>query len=282
MTQAHVLPINGTEDIRTKLLPRWETITPDDARRYLEQNTHNRTLRLRIVKAYATDMVEGNWRYTGETIKFSDTGVLLDGQHRLAAVVEAGREVDMLVVRNLPQETQESIDGGVRRTFGDILKLRGEKNYVALAATCRAIASWELGGPGVVKSMQFTTAQLLAVLERNPWLRDATTRIGQIADSGLPVRVGGLVYWLFVQIDKGDTEYFFDRLCSDQNHRAGDPIYELRKAIQNSRDVRGERSARYLLAITIKCWNKYRRGEEVWNVRFRTGGAAPEAFPIPE
>ena len=51
--------------------------------------------------------------------------------------------------------------------------------------------------------------------------------------------------------------------------------------VANSKNVRGERSQTYLLAITLKAWNAYRQGETVGLYRWRPGGAKPEAFPEP-
>jgi len=65
-----------------------QTITPQQARHWLEHNNnHNRHLNPTTVKKYASDMREGNWQMNSMPIVFSDTGQLLDGQHRLAACV---------------------------------------------------------------------------------------------------------------------------------------------------------------------------------------------------
>jgi len=260
---------------------RVEKITPELAHHYLGFNTHNRNLRSRVVSAYAADMKSGNWDWNGESIKFASDGTLLDGQHRLAAILEAGVTVPMLVIRGLPARTQETMDGGAKRKFADVLNLRGEKHYVTLAAAIRSITEWNDGGR-FSTNKAFTNAQLLATLEANPWIRDGLTTINLASSrGGLPARVGGLLWWLTQRIDTEDSDYFFERLSTDENHHSGEPIYELRKVLQNSTSVRGERSARFLAAVSIKAWNKYRDGESVGQLKFRSGGAKPETFPEP-
>lgn len=257
-------------------------ITPELAHEYLGQNTHNRALRHRVVSAYAADMANGDWLWNGESIKFAADGQLLDGQHRLAAIVEADVPVNMLVIRGLPNIAQETMDGGAKRKFSDVLKLRGESSYVTLAATVRAVAGWQLGHRGGAPG-NLTNAQLLKTLEEFPWLRDGVTQINYVGiHSGLPASVAGLLWWLTVQIDAEDSDGFFRRLCSQENHKSTDPVFELRKCIANSSSVRGERSTRYLLAVSIKAWNKYRAGEPVGQLKFRPGGANPESFPEPK
>lgn len=258
-------------------------ITPELAREWLGYNTHNRPLRDRVVRAYASDMVGGDWRWNGEAIKFAHDGTLLDGQHRLAAITEAGATVSMLVVRGLPRETQETMDGGAKRKFADVLTLRGEVSATHLAATIRAVALWEGGHRGKGGgNFAPTNAQLLQTLEKHPHLRDIVREsIRVAAGCGLPGSVVGLCWWLFEQIDAEDCEYFFARLGDGQGLVRGDAIYELRRTVEQSRSVRGERSVTYLTAITIKAWNAYRDGNPVGLLRFRPGGANPERFPEP-
>lgn len=112
-------------------------MTPEWAQELLAHNTHNRTLRKNLVDAYARDMQAGRWRYNGETIKINETQVIDDGQHRLLACVKSGCSFEVLLVTGLPVGTQETMDAGAKRTFADVLRLRGEHNYGALACCGR-------------------------------------------------------------------------------------------------------------------------------------------------
>lgn len=260
----------------------WVFVTPELAAEWLLKNTHNRPYRPRVASAYAADIRSGDWLRNGESIKFATGGALLDGQHRLGGVEEAGVGAWMLVVRGLPKTTQETMDGGIKRTFSDVLKLRGEIHYATLASIVRSVFSWERGDRGVRGGAAATNAQLFQTLEKYPWLRDGCTVAARTAvGSGLPAGIGGLVWWMTVQLDPEDAEGFFERLSSPDNHQTGEPIGELRKLLSKSEDVRGERSRRFLLAVSIKAWNKYRLGESVGLLKFTQGGAKPEQFPIP-
>lgn len=79
-----------------------ETITPKIAAEYLTRNTSNRNRRPTRIQQYARDMGSGNWPVTGESIKFSETGDLLDGQHRLVACVLSGVSFQTWVAHNVP------------------------------------------------------------------------------------------------------------------------------------------------------------------------------------
>src|SRR5437870_5147015 len=69
-------------------------VGPELATRWLEGNVHNRKLREDVVARYARDMKAGRWLLTHEPIAFNKNGdTLVDGQHRLWAVVESGATV---------------------------------------------------------------------------------------------------------------------------------------------------------------------------------------------
>lgn len=257
-------------------------ITPDLAAEWLTKNTHNRHSRPRTVNAYAADMLAGAWRWNGESIKFAKDGKLLDGQHRLLAIVQSGVTVRMVVVWDLDDETQETMDGGTKRKFSDALTLRGERNASVLGAVIRFVHLWE-SGQRKMGSATFapTNNQLFGTLDKYPWLRDSIPTINKASKSGIPGSVVGLTYWLFSQIDSGDAEFFFDRLGDGQNLQKGDPIYELRRCIEAGRSARGTRSLTYMTAVTIKAWNAYRDGNQIGVLRYIVGGASPEKFPEP-
>lgn len=81
-------------------------LTPDAARWLLEHNyDDNRRIRQQQVNRIARAIKAGRWGYNGNTIKcaFVDCEiVLLDGQHRGWAVVEAGVAVDTEIVYGVP------------------------------------------------------------------------------------------------------------------------------------------------------------------------------------
>lgn len=258
-------------------------ITPAIAETMLGHNTHNRPTRMPTVSAYAQDMAAGDWRWTGDPVRFAEDGTLLDGQHRLLAIVESGETIPLLILRGLANEAQEDMDRGVPRKYADVLSLRGEVNAHGLAALVRKVHAWNAGQrTSRAYGVKATSAQLTRTLDARPELRDITRASGTVASTwDVPQSLIGLAWWLFSTIDQEDADFFMHRCADGQNLAAGDPIYELRKIVAASRDHRGERSQRYLLAIIIKAWNAYRQGKKVGQLKFRAGGAKPEPFPEP-
>ena len=258
-------------------------VTPAMAADWLALNMHNRHARRNVLTGYAADMSDGHWQFNGDTIRFCEDGSLLDGQHRLAALIDADITLPMIIVRGLAATSQETMDGGAKRKFGDVLKLRGESNSEHLSAILRRVTLWEAGSRKSENNMQPTNAQMSATLDKYGWLRDILHPARSIADAcGLTPSVVGVCWWLFSRIDQDDCEGFMTALRYGENLQRRDPIYELRGAIDRTRSgPYGSRSPVYLIAITIKAWNAYREGRKVQTISYRAGGANPDKYPEP-
>ena len=119
--------------IMKKIITKTLDITPDMAAQMLERNTMNRNISQLNVTRYANDMASGAWEQNGETIKIAEDGTILDGQHRLWAIIESGVTVTMIVVYNVRKEAVGSIDSGVTRLFHHLLKIKGSQHPTTAA-----------------------------------------------------------------------------------------------------------------------------------------------------
>ena len=99
----------GKVKIMKKIITKTLDITPDMAAQMLERNTMNRNISQLNVTRYANDMASGAWEQNGETIKIAEDGTILDGQHRLWAIIESGVTVTMIVVYNVRKEARETV-----------------------------------------------------------------------------------------------------------------------------------------------------------------------------
>src|SRR6266487_5152852 len=109
---------------------RVQTITPDKAEELLAANTANRPLSRSTVRSFAEAMRRGDWLVTHQGIAFDTNGVLVDGQHRLAAIIEADRPVELTVFTDVAEGTFDVLDIGKRRTAADVLAIEGERNSI--------------------------------------------------------------------------------------------------------------------------------------------------------
>jgi hypothetical protein len=123
-------------------------ITMTIAKKWLATNSHNRNFSQNRVDTYATDMLADKWHLTHQGLAFDNAGVLMDGQHRLMAVVlaqeVAGEEkkisIPMMVTWGVRREAMVVIDGMLVRKIGDQLHLfDGLENGRRYEAGCRVI-----------------------------------------------------------------------------------------------------------------------------------------------
>jgi hypothetical protein len=99
-------------------------VTPAIASKFLSQNYDNRKLRRSTVNFYAQEMVKGNWQLTHQGVAISKNGRLLDGQHRLSAVVKSGVSVEMVVFKDCEDSTFNMLDVGAGRTVSDTMGIK--------------------------------------------------------------------------------------------------------------------------------------------------------------
>jgi hypothetical protein len=97
-----------------------QTITPDKAKVMLRLNKGNRPIRQNHVKKMAEDMKAGAWQITHQGIAFNKNGELIDGQHRLNAIIESGKAVTMAVTTNCECSSFTILDQGIKRSVSDI------------------------------------------------------------------------------------------------------------------------------------------------------------------
>ncbi|QVJ00421.1 hypothetical protein KGD82_16815 [Nocardiopsis eucommiae] len=112
------------------------TITPDIAQTWLyDRNKGNRSLSMQTAQRYADVMTTGRWQLTHQGIAFDTDGNILDGQHRLLAVVLAKTPVDMWVFVNKDRASFSVLDVGRRRQAGQLINTT--PYGMVAAAACR-------------------------------------------------------------------------------------------------------------------------------------------------
>lgn len=104
---------------------QWENIGPDRATKYLETMDGNRTVRQTHVDYLHGQMKSGLWRKTHQGIAFDDQGRLVDGQHRMWAIVESGCTVPIFVTRGLSADDVVVVDTGIARGYADTAHYQG-------------------------------------------------------------------------------------------------------------------------------------------------------------
>lgn len=115
------------------------TITPSQAKEYLEKNTINRNVNATNLAFLTKEIKDGNFKYNGESIIISEHGTLMDGQHRLMAAVAANMSITVNLVLGVVEDCMSTINTGKPRGGADVLSMFDVKNSHATAATIKKI-----------------------------------------------------------------------------------------------------------------------------------------------
>ncbi len=114
-------------------------VTPEKAKRYLLSNVQNRALIGNYVRSYRDLMLRGKWGYNpADPIVFDVNGRLINGQHRLNAVVESDTSQYFDIVINAPRNSYIYMDCGKMRSMADVFTYNGVKNAKASSSIIKS------------------------------------------------------------------------------------------------------------------------------------------------
>lgn len=211
-----------------------EVVTPAKAEEYLQKNPKNRAISPKTVNAYARDMENGDWLDTGESIKFDVRGNLLDGQHRLAAVVRSGCKIRLSIVRNVVPEARKVMDTGRRRSVADNLSMDfGVKNPTQVASAARLILRWRAGMIRQSTALRITDSEIYEfVVENDPALQVAASYAQKLRRS-LPFSLSSVTaaHVETHRVNEEAAKVFWDKVLTGAELRVGDPTLSLRNTV---------------------------------------------------
>jgi len=119
--------------------PEKRTIGPAEAEQILVGNTKNRNVSRTVVSRYANAMTRGEWMLSNDIICVDPEGVLLNGQHRLHALVESNSSQEFWYWAGCPSDARMAMDMGNRRDAADTATLSGTPISKAFAKALRLI-----------------------------------------------------------------------------------------------------------------------------------------------
>jgi hypothetical protein len=261
-----------------------QSITPKRAAELLEANTTNRPLSTPVVRAFAEAMKRGEWLVTHQGIAFDVHGVLVDGQHRLAAIIEADLPIELTVFTDVGEGTFDVLDTGKRRNAADVLAIEGEKNSTMLAAMVRTVWLYEnrpdLGWSGGKAAV--TNHQIVQTLDQHPRLREFLSVGEQVAAAtGMIKSAAGAASYLIEQANKrADLGPWFDGIVDGAGLARQDPRLLFRRVMfsmarKQAGQVQRRRDTREHFALYVKAFNAWATAEPITSLRFTRRESMP-------
>lgn len=264
---------------------RFVDISRAIARALLERNTRNRKKSKMDIDDWSKEMKAGRWRETSQGIGIARDGIIVDGQHRLEAIVDSGVTCNMVVVVGLDPEVFTVTDVGRRRTSSDALGMVGETSTTQLAAITRACYDFDslLGGNRTNRKTRLHHDVLLAYRSgKEESLREATRASASARVFGLPVNktAFGAAYYLIGRDgnDQDLADQFFEGVRTGVSLTGADPRYVLRRVITNDDVARRNTMSNRHLALLLKAWALFARGEGCRTLSWRIDEEMPVVY----
>lgn len=241
-----------------------EIITPERATQLLKTQKQNRLPNKHHVAFLAEQMAQGLWMSnTGDTIKLNTKGNLIDGQHRLLAIVKAGMHLEVAIANNVVDEAVQVLDTGRSRTAVDAATIAGLPSSNNLLSAVRCLISIQ-NGTIEKKREKLPTRVILDWIHNNPRaIESYHTSMVLFGKSHLYSLADYLVlHFLFERSDAGLCKRFFEKFTTGLELTATDPVYLLREKMQRYREGRYEFARAERIALAIKAWNWMKSGDK--------------------
>lgn len=255
----------SSEPFPIPTMPQRVKITPAIADDWLENRNlaANRNMSEHVAAKYAKEMAEGRWLFTHQGIAFDTEGWLIDGQHRLRAIVLSGTAVEMFVVPDCDAATFAVLDNGYKRQAAHLIQSPGSR-VVAAAARILAVVTGEFAGVHVkdgVYDTQMPTDVIIRVVEAWPELAELYTPVDacyRYSRVNRPMHLAVLAQAMRTRHRKSMGDWF-DGLTEGAGLAANDPRLLLRnRFIRDSKQLNPERGLTYNLIA--KAWNAHATG----------------------
>jgi hypothetical protein len=259
------------------------TITPEMAVDYLEANKHNRPLSDLHVGRLTRQITEGKWIFNGDAIKFSASGDVLDGQHRLWAIIYAKIAVRTLVVRGIDDKAFATIDTLRKaRTAADMLYLRGMAKYRNVAAgALQWLVRYEKGNIEEWKKHEnrVENADVEKIFAETPQIVHAAERGAQLR-SIYNASVLAFLFHVMSQQNEAIAARMMATLNNATKAAQDDPFFLLRTYMTDRN--KQPRDPLEAIALAFKAANAVHRHRKLQALLWRRQGVVPEPFPLLE
>lgn len=269
-----------------------QLIDPDSARMLLEGNIGNRPLSKATVARYAKEMKEGRWQPNGQSFSiFWDDKrcILLNGQHRLLALIEANVTLPFVVVEEDSADVFSTLDIGKTRATNVILGMAGFQNVNVLQSIARITINYERFADSKEpwERVGITAPEILAWVREHdgPVLLQAIHHYNQAHLRLSPTNTWyGGVAWLVATRSAHKDEWlrFHEAYSTGAGLDSGSPVLALRSYTINRSRLIGkfaqsawDRQAH--VAVGIRAWNDWLAGKETRYYKYQRN-----SLPMPK
>lgn len=251
----------GFRFVALKMTETIRTINPEFAHKLLKYNPKNRRLNIQHVRSLASQMEEGLFIPELDFISFDKKGHMIDGQHRLHAIIESQTSFKMKIITGLDPNVRNIIDTGLKRSLADILKMDGIENAGTVSgAIAKMIIFDETGRFDARLNRKFHNADFKKAMKKHPEILICSEKLRPSAIFKRPAQLLAL-YSLCYKVAPRKADDFFLRLMTGENLEKNSPLLEIRRIVLNKIGSRNNVAMQDLIFALISVWNASRKGK---------------------
>lgn len=256
-------------------------MTPELATKLLENNQENRPLSSLHVERLTNQIKTGRWKFNGDTVKIAATGDVLDGQHRLWAIIESSRAVETIVVYGIEKDAFSTIDTLRKsRTGGDVLAIAGVKKYRgAVAGALRYLTLYQRGAldSQQTPSNKIENSDIEAAYAAHPGMTRAVEQCMGLRHLVNPAVIA-CMYYVVSNRNPELADQMISTLRDPTKTSVKDPFFMLRAHFATKQKTWRHTIAGDI-ALIIKALNAVAKNRPVEKLSWRGQGPKPEMFP---
>lgn len=280
--------ILGLPVVRGKTWNVTVVITPAEAKAIMLAMPKQRPLRASNVRYFKTLIESGRFKVTHQGIAFDKEGLLMDGQNRLTACIEADAAIEIQVSFNMERDLFDSIDRGHGRNAIDDLM-------------CAALAKTSIEGRNLTSAVKIiwnieksfvpwaqvdrggmSLSDTQDVMSRHPYLYDAVAYCDRHKKAlrGIGPGSAAAFYTLFHEAHAPKADLFMEQIIKGENLRHGDPVYafrEYRRLGSGNAAFKTTRAASMI--VLVRTWNAFVEGRQLNRVSSGIKSTTDANFP---
>lgn len=253
-------------------------LTPELAKKYLANNYHkNRNIRPSVVNSYAVDIADGRWNEDiseiDNAMAFTKEGLLINGQHRCAAVIAADKAIYVWAYFDVPIELYDFFDGGTVRTTADVAGVPNARAVSALAKVVYAVKhgtaplASALNGQATSSknSAKVTRQRVLSTIKEEDELLQKYVNMGGNAGAYLGKKRNNLAiaFFLIDYVGRGDALEEFVEECAKLSPTS-QPIVACRSYIArclSNKNFKADR--KWMVSCILATYEAFRDDREI-------------------
>jgi hypothetical protein len=260
-----------------------ELITPDRARELLTLNTKNRPIVKANLNRLISEIENGLFKFNGDSIRISKSNTILDGQHRLLAIVHTGVAVKTVLIKGLDDDVFDTIDQGSQRTLGALIGIDKAPNYnicasiIPLLMTYKSTGTPKSNGKNISKPimLNYFNENKNRIIEAAEFARSSKSFSRWISPA-----YAGFLYFTLSKIDNDLCLEFTTKIESGVGIEDYSPEFLLREKLIKIISSIQKESVLHRSAYVIIAWNYMREKRKPKVIRWTVNGENAQDYPI--